>query len=148
MGLSTPSGCFLLRGTNGILGSLPNNKKYVEAQVMKRFCCDSSVLNLQQPEKLVDKFSNVFNQLLHANDQRGTLSEMAAINLVNIASFSSRFNNPSTKTWTDSFHITNLKCLHFHFIRVTIFAKKHTSIFILMLILTMQLYHPLHSKQV
>ena len=76
---------------NGLLGSLPNNNKNIEGQVMRRFCRDSSVLNLHKPEKFFDLFSHVFHQLGHSNEQRGTLSDMVSTNLANVVKLSSRY---------------------------------------------------------
>ena len=58
---------------------------------MRRFCRDSSVLNLHKPEKFFDLFSHVFHQLGHSNEQRGTLSDMVSTNLANVVKLSSRY---------------------------------------------------------
>ena len=76
---------------NGLLGRLPNNKKDIECQVMRRFCRDNSILNLHKPEKFSDLFGNVFTRLEHANTQRGTLGDMISSNLANVVKLSSRY---------------------------------------------------------
>ena len=48
---------------NGHLGSLPNNGRSIEVQMMRRFTRDSYINSIQLPEKLHKLFENHFTEL-------------------------------------------------------------------------------------
>ena len=75
---------------NGLLGGIPTNKKRVQIRLMKIFCRDSTVLNLEKPYLFSDIFEKMLVQLKNANAQRGTLNDMLAINMVSLFRLSSR----------------------------------------------------------
>ena len=66
----------------GLLGEIPNNKKRIEIQLMKRLCRDSIVLNLEKPDLFSDIFEKMLVQIKNAIAQRGTLNDMLASNVV------------------------------------------------------------------
>ena len=74
---------------NGLLGGFPNNKKRIQMQLMKRFCRDSIVLNLEKPELFSDIFEKILVQIKNANAQRGTLNDMLTNNMVQLSRLSS-----------------------------------------------------------
>ena len=66
----------------GLLGEIPNNKKRIEIQLMKRLCRDSIVLNLEKPDLFSDIFEKMLVQIKNAIAKRGTLNDMLASNVV------------------------------------------------------------------
>ena len=66
----------------GLLAGIPNNKKRIEIQLMKRLCRDSVVLNLEKPDLFSEIFEKMLVQIKNANAQRGTLNDMLARNVV------------------------------------------------------------------
>lgn len=49
--------CFPFERFNGMLGSLPNNNRSIEIQLMNRFLRDSTLLNLPTPDMYVDELA-------------------------------------------------------------------------------------------
>ena len=66
----------------GLLVGIPNNKKGIEIQLMKRLCRDSVVLNLEKPDLFSEIFEKMLVQIKNENSQRGTLNDMLARNVV------------------------------------------------------------------
>ena len=66
----------------GLLVGIPNNKKRIEIQLMKRLCRDSVVLNLKKPDLFSEIFEKMLVQIKNANAQRGTLNDMLGRNVV------------------------------------------------------------------
>ena len=66
----------------GLLVGIPNNKKRIEIQLMKRLCRDSVVLNLEKPDLFSEIFEKMLVQIKNENAQRGTLNDMLARNVV------------------------------------------------------------------
>ena len=48
---------------NGMLGNLPNNKKNIEPQIMRRFCTENILLHVEKPTEYEDLFSPIFLKL-------------------------------------------------------------------------------------
>lgn len=65
---------FFFKRYNGLLGSVPTNKKNIEVQLMRRFDRDLHVLNLPYLDELRE-FIMLFKSLFPSKENRGTLSD-------------------------------------------------------------------------
>lgn len=75
---------------NGILESLPTNKKNIEPQITRRFMRDNSVLNLSLPKSFLVELEPMFLKLSRASNQRGTLSDIEGTNHLDVLKMASR----------------------------------------------------------
>lgn len=76
---------------NGMLGKLPNNKKNIEPQIMRRFCTESIILNLEKPTEHEEVFAKLFEKMDSVVAPRGTLLDIEERNFLHIAKLSSRY---------------------------------------------------------
>ena len=53
--------CFSFERYNGVLGSMPNNNKAIEVQLMKKFLRDVQTSTTQLPEELTEQFSELLS---------------------------------------------------------------------------------------
>lgn len=51
--------CFPFERFNGLLGSLPNNNRSIEVQLMKRFLRDSTLMSLPSPNMFATEFASL-----------------------------------------------------------------------------------------
>ena len=64
--------CFAFERYNGILGSMPNNKRCIESQLMKRFLNESQLLSCSIPD---DEFSQQLAPLLPKTKHTGSIAD-------------------------------------------------------------------------
>lgn len=75
---------------NDMLGSLPNNKKNIEPQIIGLFCSESLILNISEPKMYRENFSFILSDIEKLLIQRGTLHQIELKDMLKIASVSSR----------------------------------------------------------
>ena len=85
---------------NGILGSLPTNKRTIEKQLMRRFLRGIFCHSVSLPVMFHDKLAGDVSSLLDRKD-RGSLVEMAYATLYPIMRLSSRRINYAEGIWND-----------------------------------------------
>ena len=64
--------CFAFERYNGILGSMPNNNRCIESQLMKRFLSESQILSFSIPD---DEFSQQLAPLLPKTKHTGSIAD-------------------------------------------------------------------------
>ena len=74
---------------NGILGNLPNNKRNIEPQIMRPFCTENTIMNLERPQTHEQVFGALLAKMNKARAPRGTLLETEGRNLIAITKLSS-----------------------------------------------------------
>ena len=73
-----------------MLENLPNNKRNIEPQIMRRFCTKNIIMNLERPKTHEQGFGSLLAKIDEAGAPRGTLLEIEGRNLIDIAKLSSR----------------------------------------------------------
>ena len=81
---------FSFKRYNGMLESLPNNKKNIEPQIMDRFCSESLTLNISEPKMYRENFYFILSDIKKLSIQRGTFHQIELKDLFKIASISSK----------------------------------------------------------
>ena len=84
---------------NGLLGSIPTNKKGIEIQFMNRFVRESVLITKELPSTHKEVFSLLLNSVNSANADRGALNDMISLDFVPFLKFSSRFTDYSINDW-------------------------------------------------
>ena len=74
-----------------MLGKLPNNKRDIEPQIMRRLCTENIALNLENPVQFQGHFSDMFLKLDMIGSPRGTLQQMELKQCVRTTKLSSRY---------------------------------------------------------
>lgn len=77
--------CFAFERYNGILGSMPNNNRCIESQLMKRFLSESQVLSYSIPD---DEFSQQLAPLLPKSKQTGSIADTMLVTTIQESSTS------------------------------------------------------------
>ena len=93
---------FSFERENGVLGSIPTNKRDIELQIMRRFMKNSHTLDLFCNENLYESLGPEFGKLLTLQDKendRGTLGEMTEGMDYSFAEMSSRNTRVETVDW-------------------------------------------------
>ena len=67
--------CYSFERYNGILGSMPNNNRCIEGQLMSRFLRENQVLSSVPPDDYSDQFLSVFPKVKYA----GSLADTCAV---------------------------------------------------------------------
>ena len=75
---------------NGMLGNLPNSKRNIELQIMRRFCTENIIMNQENPQTHEQVFGALLAKIDETGAPRGTLLEIEVRNLIDIAKLSSR----------------------------------------------------------
>ena len=84
-----------------MMGNIPTNKRNVESQMMKRFCRDNQLLNIDHPDEYHNEFSENFFRLNVSSSQRGTLSGINSEDYIPFMKMSSRNFEYSNVKWYD-----------------------------------------------
>lgn len=99
---------FSFERENGILGSIPTNKRNIEIQLMRRFLKNSHAVDLFSDEILEEQFGSDFQKLkvLHEDNERGTLSLMNTGASYDLVKMSSKDVRVESLSWTiDSYDV-------------------------------------------
>lgn len=97
---------FSFERENGILGSIPSNKRNIEIQLMRKFLKNSHAVDLFSDSILEEQFGPDFLKLkvLHEDNERGTLSLMNTGASYDLVKMSSKDVRVESLCWTiDSF---------------------------------------------
>ena len=70
---------------NEMFGNLPNNKRNIEPQKMRRFCTENIIMNLERLQTHEQIFGALLTKIDEAGAPRGTLLETEGRNLIDIA---------------------------------------------------------------
>ena len=84
---------------NGLLGSIPSNKKSIEMQIMNRFCRDNETIGSNYPEECYTDFYPFVAKLGKVNIDRGALHDILGSDYVSILKLSSRHFNHKSYEW-------------------------------------------------
>lgn len=107
---------------NGLMGSIPNNKRNIEVQMMKRFCRDGLILNIDVPNEYYNDFCTDITKLKASLIQRGTLNTVEFKDYIPFMKLSSKYCDFSKEAWFDcSFVRSTRKWQHY-----TIPSYNHT----------------------
>ena len=68
-----------------MFGNLPNNKRNIEPQKMRRFCTENIIMNLERLQTHEKFFGALLTKIDEAGAPRGTLLETEGRNLIDIA---------------------------------------------------------------
>ena len=72
-----------------MLGNLPNNKRNIEPQTMRRFCTENMIMNLERPQTHEQVFGALLAKMDQAGEPSGTLPEKERKKLIDTAKLSS-----------------------------------------------------------
>eukprot|EP00111_Clytia_hemisphaerica_P009347 TCONS_00027435-protein len=90
---------------NGLLGDLPNNKKNIECQIMKRFLRDHQVMNFHDQNQVDNDFHELKRlscDLMNRNTNRGTLNDQLSSDYIPHMMHRSRnFDFQNQKCWME-----------------------------------------------
>ena len=84
---------------NGLLGSIPSNKKSIEMQIMSRFCRDNETIGSNYLEECYTDFYSFIAKLGEVNIDRGALHDILGSDYVSILKLSSRNFNHQSYEW-------------------------------------------------
>ena len=92
---------FSFERENGVLGQFPNNKRNIEAQLMKRYLYDFQSVDCVLPDMFCDKFDKVVASLKEERKSRGTLGDLQLNNVYGVEEMklSSRRSDIGTLKW-------------------------------------------------
>ena len=68
-----------------MFGNLPNNKRNIEPQKMRRFCTENIIMNLERLQTHEHIFGELLTKIDEAGAPRETLLETEGRNLIDIA---------------------------------------------------------------
>lgn len=91
------------------MGNIPNNKRNVETQMMKRFCRDGVILNINFPDQYLHHFDPDFLKLNASATQRGTLNTIDFKDYVPFMKLSSKFCDYSKEVWFDCLFVRSTR---------------------------------------
>lgn len=88
--------CFAFERYNGILGSMPNNNRSIESQLMQRFLTENQALSYSIPDEFCEELLPVFPKIHNTGSVAQTLSS---------AEYNATFN---VQKWT----LDSLECFY------------------------------------
>ena len=71
-------------------GNLPNSKRNIERQIMRRICTENKKMNFERPQTHEQVFGALLAKMNEAGASRRTLHKTEGRNLIDIAKLSSR----------------------------------------------------------